>query len=116
MEENQILGFSSDYGMINIEVEENMPLEEADDGVVFATDSKNKTVVAKAAMKFEEVSETVKKVSNSLVDSIAGMAKKPQEVEVEFSIKVGGESGVFVAKASAEANFKVKVKWVYKDQ
>ena len=36
---------------------------------------------------------------------------QPDEMDVEFGLKVGGEAGVFVAKSSLEANFKIKLKW-----
>ncbi|WP_088260118.1 CU044_2847 family protein [Fimbriiglobus ruber] len=35
----------------------------------------------------------------------------PSEVAIEFGIKVSVESGVIVASAEAEANFKVSLKW-----
>jgi hypothetical protein len=37
---------------------------------------------------------------------------KPDEIELQFGVKLGGEMGVpFVAKGTAEANFSIKLTW-----
>jgi len=36
---------------------------------------------------------------------------QPDEMEIEFGLKVGGESGVIIAKGTAEVNFAVRVLW-----
>ncbi|MEV4613166.1 CU044_2847 family protein [Kitasatospora sp. NPDC049258] len=38
-------------------------------------------------------------------------AASPDAVEIEFGIKVGGESGVIFAKGTAEANIVVRMSW-----
>jgi hypothetical protein len=35
----------------------------------------------------------------------------PDETEVEFGLKMGGETGVIVAKGTAEVNFTVRMSW-----
>ena len=35
----------------------------------------------------------------------------PAEAEVEFGLKIGGETGVIVAKGTAEVNFVVRMTW-----
>ena len=35
----------------------------------------------------------------------------PQEAEIEFGLKVGGETGVVIAKGTAEVNFAVRLVW-----
>lgn len=35
----------------------------------------------------------------------------PDEAEVEFGLKIGGETGVIVAKGTAEVNFVVRITW-----
>ncbi|GAB3900945.1 CU044_2847 family protein [Kibdelosporangium lantanae] len=35
----------------------------------------------------------------------------PDTVSVEFGMKLGGETGIIVAKGSVEANFKIKAEW-----
>jgi hypothetical protein len=38
-------------------------------------------------------------------------ARSPDECGVEFGLKLGGETGVIVAKGTAEVNFLVKLTW-----
>jgi hypothetical protein len=38
----------------------------------------------------------------------------PDECEVELGIKLGGKVGVILAEGTAEASFRVKLKWVNK--
>ncbi|MGH2593215.1 MAG: CU044_2847 family protein [Anaerolineae bacterium] len=42
------------------------------------------------------------------------MHDAPDEVGVEFGIKLNAEAGAFVALAGAEANYKVTLKWTKK--
>ena len=61
--------------------------------------------------KFTDVQELIVTVCTGLHDAIAKIPK-PEVVEVEFGVKLGGEGGLpMVAKASAEANFKIKIVW-----
>ncbi len=38
-------------------------------------------------------------------------ATNPDECTVEFGLKIGGETGVIVAKGTAEVNFSVSLTW-----
>jgi hypothetical protein len=35
----------------------------------------------------------------------------PDEAEVEFGLKIGGETGVVIAKGTAEVNFVIRMSW-----
>ena len=35
----------------------------------------------------------------------------PQEIHLEFGVKLGGKAGVVFASAESECNFKVGLKW-----
>jgi Trypsin-co-occurring domain 1 len=39
-------------------------------------------------------------------------ARKPDEVEVEFGVKLGAEAAAIIAKTSLEGQFTVRLKWV----
>jgi len=39
------------------------------------------------------------------------IADAPEGVEVEFGVKFAGQAGAFIASASTEAQFRVKVVW-----
>ncbi|MGH3872997.1 MAG: CU044_2847 family protein [Pseudonocardiaceae bacterium] len=45
--------------------------------------------------------------------TVLGMLREmtPGEMTVEFGVKMGGETGVIIAKGTAEVNFKVTMSW-----
>ena len=54
---------------------------------------------------------TIYNTARQVTDTIDSLAVKPSAVEVEFGIILKGESGALIAKAGAEAAFKVKLTW-----
>ena len=54
---------------------------------------------------------TIYNTAHQVTDTINSLAVKPSAVEVEFGIILKGESGALIAKAGAEAAFKVKLTW-----
>jgi Trypsin-co-occurring domain 1 len=60
--------------------------------------------------------ETLEKSLAQLGPALSGMlgtlrAARPAEMQVQFGIKLGGETGVVVAKGTAEVNFLVTMTW-----
>jgi hypothetical protein len=68
---------------------------------------------ATVAASFERSVENVQKTAATLVSKLReGMPEEPDELAVEFGIKASGEiNGFIIAKAGAEASFKVSLKW-----
>lgn len=59
---------------------------------------------------------TLEQALEKLYPTIAALTNRlqqagPEDIEIEFSLKVGGETGLIVAKGSVEANFTVKLSW-----
>ena len=49
---------------------------------------------------------------DSIIQKVNKLSAKPDEIEVNFSIKLSGEFNIFmIAKGSAESNFTIKAKW-----
>ena len=67
--------------------------------------------MVKASKSFQNALETVKPISEVLIEKFSSLSKPPGEIEVEFGIKMNAEFGVFVASSNLEANFKIKLKW-----
>jgi NTP-dependent ternary system trypsin peptidase co-occuring protein len=79
---------------------------------VSAGDKKTAGTVAQAQITFEEALESVKPSIAGFVALIDSLAKKPDNVELSFGLKVAGEIGLFtIAKASGEANYTLKLTW-----
>jgi hypothetical protein len=61
--------------------------------------------------RFEEVKGVVKTIATSLGEALVEVPQY-DEVSLEFGVKVGGKAGIpFVTEGSAEANFKISIKW-----
>jgi hypothetical protein len=68
--------------------------------------------VEEAQTRFEDAMNVVRRNAQTIIDKVKGLSDKPDEVEVTFGLKATGELGNFaVAKASAEANYTVKMTW-----
>jgi hypothetical protein len=72
------------------------------------------TAVATAGADFADaVKSEVAEVARAVEESASGLVHAPNEIEVRFGLKAAAEVGHFaIAKAIAEANFDVSLKWV----
>ncbi len=68
--------------------------------------------VLDAEKKLNEALEPLKQTTESLFQSFEGMVHRPDEIEVELSIKITAEAGMIITKGSVEGNFKISLKWV----
>lgn len=68
-------------------------------------------VPKKAVKTFEETIDSIKSVAETAISSIKKIANPPKEVTLELGIKLSGETGAIIAKASVEGNIKVTFKW-----
>jgi hypothetical protein len=102
-----LLGLPVDLGsdeLLVFEVDRN----EVPDDLVLASPEPGQ-VVAKADVTLDQalarLKPSLRKVMNVLKDL------GPDEAEVEFGLKIGGETGVVIAKGTAEVNFVIRMSW-----
>jgi hypothetical protein len=67
--------------------------------------------VASATSTFESALENVRGAAEAILHQLCSLAQPPDEVAVEFGVKMSAESGAIIAKASGEANFKINLIW-----
>jgi len=74
--------------------------------------------VGRVGDKIEEAKETLEQalgnlepVAKAVINKIRGLVDAPDEISVEFGLKLAGNAGVILASASVEANYKVSLKW-----
>ncbi len=60
---------------------------------------------------FEAALEAIKPVAIAVGSKFRNFADAPEDVEVEFGLKFAGQAGAFIASASTEAQFRIKVVW-----
>ena len=81
---------------------------EVSDDLVLASAEPGK-VTARARTTLEEALAELKPSLAKIVGVLREMT--PGEMTVEFGVKLGGETGVIIAKGTAEVNFKVTMSW-----
>ena len=69
------------------------------------------TAIATANATFESALQTVRAAAEGILNQLRALKEPPDEVAVEFGVKMGAETGAVIAKASTEANFKINLSW-----
>ena len=67
--------------------------------------------LAQAGDTFESALEKVRGAAEAILHQLCSLAQPPDEVAVEFGVKMSAESGAIIAKALGEANFKINLTW-----
>ena len=93
-----------------------MAVESSDGKVLFNVEfdepirqSEQRTRFTIRSMNFEEAVANVKTGAQMIIDELCDL--ELEEIEVTLGLKMTGDAGFVIAKASAEANFSIKVKW-----
>ena len=68
-------------------------------------------IVVKANESFESALDRVRWAAEGLLNRLTTLTSPPDELEVEFGVKLNAETGAVIAKAATEANFRVNLKW-----
>lgn len=111
-----ILVFESRHGQIAVEVDESVARAAGGtaDPSGFSPKSRQSVgadVLAKAPKTFSDAMESLKAYAGALEDVIMGLDLAPSEVAVEIGLKLTGSAGFIIAKAGAESEMKVSLKW-----
>lgn len=67
--------------------------------------------IAEASATFESALDNVRLGAEGILHQLRSLAQPPDEVAVEFGVKMTAETGAIIAKASGEANFKINLSW-----
>jgi Trypsin-co-occurring domain 1 len=76
--------------------------------VVLAAPEAGKAI-AQIPNKLEAGLRAIRPAVGELMEALKGAG--PETISVEFGVKIGGETGVILAKGTAEVNFKVVMEW-----
>jgi hypothetical protein len=69
-------------------------------------------VVVEAGASLEQVLGRLGPAMKGILSQIREAAERPDEVEIEFGVKLSADSNVIIARAGGEANFRIALKWV----
>jgi len=78
--------------------------------------ARSSEVIAKANQTFEQALEKVRPAASAIIQKLRRLHDAPDEIEVEFGLKLSAEAGAFVAAASIDANYTVTLKWKKADK
>jgi hypothetical protein len=102
-----LLGLPVEAGSDEIVVVE-VDRSEISDDLVLASPDPGK-VVDRARVTLDEALARLKPSLQKVVHLLKELS--PDETVVEFGLKLGGETGVIIAKGTAEVNFTVRMSW-----
>jgi Trypsin-co-occurring domain 1 len=86
-----------------------MEVDEVGDGVVRA--SRPGEVVATATESFQAALARFRPVAGAIVQQFRQLGERPEEISVEFGLKLTAQAGMVIAHSGGEANFKVSLLW-----
>lgn len=94
----------------------NTVLMEVDDagpsgGPTYRSANRTNAVVEKAQITYEQALDRVRPAAESIVERMRSLGEPPDEVEVQFGLKMSAEFGAFVASANAEVNYIIRLVW-----
>jgi hypothetical protein len=100
-----LLRFSTD-GEDPILVEVTEPLEET-----VTRGGRAETLIVDAGESLDRVLARLGPVTKGVVAELRATADWPDEVEIEFAVKLSADSNVIIARAGGEANFRIVLRW-----
>lgn len=65
--------------------------------------------IVEAGRRLEDALASVRDAANASLKVLSKLS--PDAIEIEFGIKLAGEAGALIAKASTEGHFTVKMSW-----
>lgn len=71
-------------------------------------------VIERAQQTLEKSLDRVRPAAQYILEKLQGLHDSPDEIEVEFGLKLSAGSGIILA--AGEANYNVKLKWVKEKQ
>ena len=73
--------------------------------------ARGKGVPEKARQSFEAALDKIRPAAQVIIKKLRALHDPPDEIEVEFGLKMNAEAGAVVAAAGVEANYKVTLTW-----
>jgi Trypsin-co-occurring domain 1 len=102
---SELLKFNSEEGAtVLVEVADD-PRESVTRG------GRTQTAVVEARESLERVLGQLGPMVKGIVSELRSTADWPDEVEIEFAVKVSADSNVIIARVGGEANFRIALRW-----
>jgi hypothetical protein len=73
--------------------------------------SRSDEMIDEAKQTFDQSLNTIRTSTESVINKLQSLTHRPDEIEMEFGFNMSGEFGAVIAKVTAEANYKVTLRW-----
>ena len=73
--------------------------------------SRSDDMIDEAKQTFDQSLNTIRTSTESVINKLQALTHRPDEIEMEFGFNMSGEFGAVIAKVTAEANYKVTLRW-----
>ena len=70
----------------------------------------------KASQSLEKSVDKIKPMAEAVLKKLHELSEKPDEISVEFGLKLSGSAGAVLASSSLEANYTITLKWVKEEK
>ncbi len=97
-----------DGSLVLIEVEEpDRPLASPMRGLP----NTSHEVIERATQTFDDALDKIKPAAAAIIAKLKELKTPPEQIGLEFGIKLSAKAGAFIASAEADANFKITLTW-----
>jgi hypothetical protein len=101
---SELLKFTSEQG-------EAVLVEVNDRADAVTRGGRSAAAVVEAGKSLEQTLGQLGPAVKGIVSELREATDWPDEVEVEFSVKISADSNVIIARAGGEANFRIALRW-----
>lgn len=106
---NKLISFPlGEENVVWVEVDE---IEAPSEALGESEASRAGELAAQATQTFQDVIDSVRPVAETIVKGLDKISDRPNDISVEFGLKLNGKVGTVIAASGVEANFKVTLKW-----
>jgi hypothetical protein len=67
--------------------------------------------VLKAQQTFEVALDKIRPAAQTIIQKLRTLHDPPDQIQIEFGLKLNAQAGAFIAAAGTEANYKVTLTW-----
>ncbi|MGP1386564.1 MAG: CU044_2847 family protein [Thainema sp.] len=67
--------------------------------------------IVKAQRTLSDTLDNIRPAAEAIIDKLSDLTKRPDEIAIEFGVKLSANAGAVLAAASAECNFVIHLTW-----
>ena len=101
---NELMEWETDTGPVVVEIDSREPGFQS-------VSRKPGEIIYDVKEKFEDALQNARNAALAAVKTFRDEALDPENVEIEFGIKINAAAGAVIAKTSAEAHLIVRLSW-----